>query len=1015
MKIKFNTAGAVICCLLLALCFMFVTCKDPVSANKDNINNGNGDDPGDDPYDNPNVDVSRDFRFSHNSGVYSAVFSLSIEAAPGSTIYYSTDGSIPSPEKVGNGYVHQYSAPIAILDRNNPMQANVLATPDNSKQMQMVSLAAGDSEDDSRGSIPTWHIASDAQVPKATVIRAVAVSASGKKSDVVTKTYFIGNTLNGYNNTRIISLVSDPVNLVDENYGIMVRGNENNRWNGPSIYNFQRKGEDWERDAHMELFEGNATSRNIMVSTGVGIRVRGGYSRAPGQKSFTVYFKEKYGINNLRNYNLIPGAVKADGTTPVDRYKGFMLRSGANDSEYTKFYDLFLQDLLKDRSFTTQAGVPCIVYLNGEYWGPYNLQERYSDNHTEYKYGVDKDNVISYDNGELDDGNPGEESYWTILADGVINGTIDYDEFCEQFDIDNFIDYWAAQIYIYNEDWPQNNYRLFRTRNVESGNPYGDTKWRYQMFDVEFAMGIYSDGRTTGQADMDAFEKILVGDGDNNTRYWEHRNNKLFKKLLENEDFCRKFVNTIMDLYNVNFLPATYKPKLTWYAGIYKPLMGDENTPAPGTYFSRWGYHYWHTFDEWVAQADKYLTDIRDAMVNNYLPTYFGGSYTGIDSNIGSAYDVTFSTTGLTTSIKVNTITVQSGWTGKYFSDNLIDVKAPEVSNYTFGGWIVTNGTATDPALPTTTVKISGNTQIIAKYTPTSGVVPLTEITLPAAINNLKLGQTTTINVAFTPPDATYKALLWSSSDESVATVDGNGLVTVVHTGAAATSVTITAKALEDNNITDTCTVNVVGVTELLNFAEGLSSLTSFGVINDWNGWSDAFVGLPIEPAGDLGTEVTFETIEGGAGGTNKLQVNDFLDWASGLRVMTRPSTLLQAGDRIEIKGTFLNGPDDSDSGVLFVNTGCGYIDGDANGDGVVDDNDMQWWRPLGSWNFSAKNTDFQRTFILSAEDAYFMNANPEWSGAFTLRMDGMPDSEGVIVPTGIGSFSVEQIRVYRP
>jgi len=239
------------------------------------------------------------------------------------------------------------------------------------------------------------------------------VDADGNKSGVLTKTYFIGNNLANYASHRVISLVTDPYNLVDRNYGILVRGAANKRW--PN-YNFNMKGQEWEREAYLELFEGDATSRSVKLSTGVGIRVRGGWSRAAGQKSFTVYFREEYGINNLRDYNLIPGAVKADGKTPVERYKSFMLRNGANDGEYTKFYDVFLQDLVSDRNFTTQASVPCIVYLNGEYWGPYNLQERYSDNHTEYKYGVKKENVISYDNGELDDGTKADEAlFWQMM------------------------------------------------------------------------------------------------------------------------------------------------------------------------------------------------------------------------------------------------------------------------------------------------------------------------------------------------------------------------------------------------------------------------------------------------------------------------------------------------------------------------------------------------------------------------------------------------------------------------
>jgi len=669
--------------LFLLLCCLFVTCKEP----------GDGSD--NDDYNNPDAGTSREFTFSHNSGLYSQQFELTLTAPEGSAIYYSTDGSVPSPEKAGS---LKYSFPITVQDRNG--QANVLATTANNIQFYM-------DPDDPRGSVPQVYQPTKDQVPKATVIRAIAVSSSGEISGVVTKTYFIGDNLAAYGSNRVISLVSDPYNLVDVDYGIMVRGKPGYRWDSTPPYNFRRKGADWERPAYLEIFEGDSRDK-ASLSVGVGLRVRGGWSRGLGQKSFNVYFKEQYGLNNLKTYNLIPknttlgttGAVKADGT-PVAVYKSFMLRNGANDCDYTKFYDVFIQDLLSDRSFSTQASVPCVVYLNGEYWGPYNFQERYSDNHTEYKYGVKKENVISFDNYELDDGNPGEESlFWNMvgMANNDMSKPANYNAFCAVFDIDNFIDYWASEIYVFNEDWPHNNFRLWRTRNAEAGNPYGDTKWRYQMFDTEFALGIYKSGEIG-----DAIDKILTGSEKDN------QINKLFKALLANPDFCRKFVNTMLDLYNVNFHPDNYLPKLNNYAAVYKPLMDG--------YFPRWGRPWDTVFQNKVDDAKKYLNDIRNAMVNNYLPAHFSG----IGVSAGNLRNVTVSATGVSgASIKINSITpnIASGsWTGKYYSGNPITVTAsPAPDGYEFDAWVVTNGTAAAPSALTTNVNFTGNVQITARY-----------------------------------------------------------------------------------------------------------------------------------------------------------------------------------------------------------------------------------------------------------------------------------------------------------
>jgi hypothetical protein len=660
---------------------LYASCKEPSG------NSGN-------EYNNPNAGISREPPFSHKSGLYSKAFDLTLTAKEGNRIYYSTDGSIPLPSKAtSEGPVFLYNSPIKIKNRNG--QPNVLASAKNVSKMY-------GRTNDPRGFMPDPYYPTAAQVPKATVIRVMEVDSSGNQGEVLTRTYFIGDNLVKYGNNVVLSLVTDPDNLIDDDIGIYVQGRD--KW-WPD-YNFNKKGRDWEREANLEFFD---SQRNVSLSTGAGIRVRGGWSRDRGQKGFNVYFREEYGLNNLKNYNLIPGAVQSDGKTPVATYKNFMLRNGGNDTEYTKFYDVYLQSLLADRNFTTQAAIPCVAYLNGEYWGFYNLQEKYSDNYLEYKFGVNRNNVVSVENWELAEGVESDmDAFWDMINSNFLHKDMTvpahYAEFCDVFDIQSYIDYYAAQIYIYNEDWPHNNWQLWKVRNKEPGNPYGDGKWRWMMFDTEFAMGIYSGGALDVQNGRDTFDQILNG---NNSF-----NNVIFKNLMKNPDFCRQFVITMMDLYNVNFDYNSCMDKLNTIAAVYGPLMKH--------YYERFGCPWPTVFENKVADAKKYLNDIRNAMTNNYLPRYFG--HLGIAAN--KLVNVTLSAkcNGANVpdaSIKINTTTpvrASGSWTGKYYTTYPVTVTANVPGGYTFTGWTVTGGTAVTPSALTTTVNFAGNVQITANY-----------------------------------------------------------------------------------------------------------------------------------------------------------------------------------------------------------------------------------------------------------------------------------------------------------
>lgn len=489
---------------------------------------------------------------SADSGMYEDAFRLQMGSQAGTQIYYTTDGSEPTSEST------LYTGGIDVVNRSG--MPNVLSAAENIKKMYI----SGSGYD---------YVPKADEVAKCTVIRAVAVSGTGEKSEVVTRSYFVGNDVKTrYAGATVMSLVIEPDSLLNEESGIHVLGNKYKEWlatdEGKEISqtnryydfvgNYTQKGRDWERTAQMDYF--SADDEKLEFSAPVGIRGHGGASRMYGQKSFNFYMREEYGQKNLK-YALIPGDLDAEGKQ-IEKYKSFMLRNGGNDTEYSKIRDVFNQDRLSDRAFAVQAATPCVLFLNGEYWGVYNLTEKYSDNSIETNYGVDKDNVIIFKEGELDEGQDGDEAFyeelWSFAEKDFTDNSV-YEQFCQIMDIDSFADYYAAEIYMANNDWkPTKNYELWRARQVDAENPYADGKWRYLLYDTEFSMGLY--GSTN--AATKSFTKALESDA-------------LFAAVIKNDTFLGKFTEALKEIGTVNFDYEACASRLSEYESVYKPLMQD--------------------------------------------------------------------------------------------------------------------------------------------------------------------------------------------------------------------------------------------------------------------------------------------------------------------------------------------------------------------------------------------------------------------------------------------------------
>ncbi len=469
----------------------------------------------------PEVIENATITLSHTTGVYQEAFTLTLTASlPDADIYYTLDGSDPANSETAL----LYTEGISITDRKN--DPNVLSA------VNPVRFSGNYNRINpfKNGFLCNIDPPSEEAVDKCTVLRAVVKGADGSNGMEIFATYFIGTMedhIKGIaescaasgQSLAVISISIPFDDLMGDENGIYVKGSifeealkdylTKNNLRDPEVArslnaNYKQKGRAWEREIALSFLECTPEGATEVLSQICGIRIQGNYSRSDLQKGFRLYARSDYGENNF-DYAVFGNEYQNDAGEVMDKFKTLVLRAGGNCAFAAKINDTYWQQLLEDSACETQKSRPCILYLNGEYWGLYLLQEDYTDDYMEDLHGVKKDHVVIYkgdaealslgyklDEGELPEGVDDESYYFQELLDFFkthkdLCSTKDYVEFIQLVDPDSVRDYFAAQCWINNKwDWPGKNWSMWKTTEVDTNNPYADGRWRFLFYDLDF-------------------------------------------------------------------------------------------------------------------------------------------------------------------------------------------------------------------------------------------------------------------------------------------------------------------------------------------------------------------------------------------------------------------------------------------------------------------------------------------------------------------------------------------------
>ena len=472
------------------------------------------------------------------------------------------------------------------------------------------------------------------EVRETTVLRAISFCDTLLPMMSATQSYLFANheiTL------PVFSLITDPYNLYDYNYGIYVEGPNAEAADPHYGANYHK---DWERPMHVELFWPDGT---IKICQNAGVKIAGAWSRSHAQKSFAFHARNAYGDNSFD--------CKLFADKDISSFKSFLLRNSGNDWYNTMFRDALITGLVRNNNIDIQAYQPSVVYLNGEYWGILNIREKINEH-----YVANNHNWVDADDVDLLEANGavvhGEARHFNAMKSYMnshsMSNANNYEYITTQMDIDEFIEYMVLEIYCNNGDWPGNNCKFWRSHD-DGG------RWRWILYDTDFGFGLFSDGYNE--------DKLNSCLNDNSGPAF------VLNKLLANATFKRDFINRFADRMNCEF-----KPEVVNY--LIDSLS--ENISEEIRYhISRW-----YAISNWSNNVNRMRTfaERRPDHMRQFIRNNFSSG-----SNVNVTVDVNNAEAGY---IQLNSLTIKEfPWRGIYFSNNPITVKAVARPGYRFVGW----------------------------------------------------------------------------------------------------------------------------------------------------------------------------------------------------------------------------------------------------------------------------------------------------------------------------------------
>lgn len=502
------------------------------------------------------------------------------------------------------------------------------------------------------GSAPTLSsplYAGPVTITKTTVIRACFFPNGNQQlpSFIETNTYF----LNENHTVPVISVASEDYDELFATHG--------------------------EIQTSMEFFETDKSRVFVMEGD---MRGHGNDSWQFAQKGMRFYSRDQYGWDYTMHHKIF-------GTTDRDKFDVIILKAGASDNypaaantwgaHSCHLRDAFAHTTAENNHLHLdfRRYRVSVVYLNGEYWGVYEMRERVDNDFADYYYDQPEQNVdmLKFWGGlNVENGSPTD---WYALYDFIMaNDMADPTNWAyvkSQLEIESFIDYFILNTYFVNSDWL--NWNTMWWRGTKEPNKIG---WHYALWDMDNTWNL---GQNYTGLETTTYENDPCDVEDNFPNNPDIAHTGMWAKFFDNPEFVQMYINRYADLLNTAFTCESLLSHLDTIIAGLEPEMPKQ--------CDRWG----GNMDEWHDNLNLMRAQIEGkcTLINNQIVDCYSDD--GITGPYAMTVEVLPAGSG---KVQVNTVTPDVyPFNATYFGGITLNLKALAEPDKVFDHWEVAGTT----------------------------------------------------------------------------------------------------------------------------------------------------------------------------------------------------------------------------------------------------------------------------------------------------------------------------------